>query len=220
VNWLHRIGRQDPEGGIAEGGEEAGPAPLERSAPGIAVLLDGFTADGSLSILDLGPASESSFRVYSQFARRIQFADILAGPCLLEDTSRNLRDLGSDSHPRFDLVLAWNILDHLYDSDRSNLVKRLVQLTKPGARLYVLVDSSGRSETYPLRFSLLGQDRVLQQPTGPRTSALPELLPAELERLLMPFRVSHAFTLRKGWREYVAINQEGNPALTRGHALL
>jgi hypothetical protein len=32
----------------------------------------------------------------------------------------------------------------------------------------------------------------------------PELLPAEVERLVRPFSVTAAFTLRLGYREYVA----------------
>jgi hypothetical protein len=168
-------------------------------------LLEGSGADRSLSVLDLGSASEASFKFYTQFSRQIQFADILLDSSLAGGSSSSLDGLDLDRHPRFDLVLAWNILDRLGGDDRSVLVNRLAEITAPKARLYVLVDASGNPETYPLQFSILGPDRVSQRPVGPARPAGPELLPAEVERLLIPFRVVHAFTLRHGWREYVAV---------------
>jgi hypothetical protein len=48
-------------------------------------------------------------------------------------------------------------------------------------------------------------DRVVQQPLGDPVPAGPELLPAEVERLVRPFQVIHAFTLRPAYREYVAV---------------
>jgi hypothetical protein len=185
--------------------EESAPAPVERSAPGIDTLLEGSGTERSLSVLDLGGASEASFKFYAQFSRRIQFADILDDPSPGEGFSSRMETLGLDHHPRFDLVLAWDILDRLAEDDRPALVERLAEITAPTARLYVLVDASGRHETYPLHFSVLGPDQVLQQTVGPARSAGQELLPAEVERLLRPFRVVHAFTLRHGWREYVAV---------------
>jgi hypothetical protein len=188
----------------------------------VASLLDGIAADGTLSVLDLGPASQSSFQLYSGLARRIRFADVLVDPASTDDPSTKgfaarLEALGSDHDPQYDLVLAWNILDHLGAESRSALIARLANRTAPGARLYALVDASGRPETYPLRFSLLDRDRVLQQPVGPSRPSHPEILPAELERLLRPFRVCHAFTLRGGWREYVAVKKGSGPAMRRGH---
>ena len=87
------------------------------------------------------------------------------------------------------------------------LVQRLVDLTAVGARLYVLVDGSGEATPRPLAFSLLSTDRVSQEPVGPPHPAYPQLLPAAVERLLRPFEVVQAFTLRGGWREYLAIRR-------------
>ena len=202
---LRRIRNPPSEARTSEDAEEALPAPVERAAPGVAALLDGLTADGGLSVLDLGSASESSFRLYAQYARRIRFADIRCHSSSPRGLPGRLEALGPDSRGHFDLVLAWNVLDWLGKDDRSALVERLVQLTTPEAKLYVLVDASEAPTAYPLSFTLLERDRVLQQPVGPSKPTHPQLLPAEVERLLMPFRVSQGFWLRQGWREYVAV---------------
>jgi hypothetical protein len=41
--------------------------------------------------------------------------------------------------------------------------------------------------------------------TGPARSTPPRLLPAQVERVLAPFKVVRAFTLKGGLREYVAV---------------
>ena len=84
------------------------------------------------------------------------------------------------------------------------MMQRLIEITSSEAKLHVLVDSSDRPEVDPLRFALLEKDRLRYEPTGPAKPAKKRLLPAEVEQLLQPFRVMRAFTLKGGFREYVA----------------
>jgi hypothetical protein len=203
VDWLRR-GRGEPTPAEAED-EEKGPAQVERAAPGVATALAGFGESRSHAVLDLGPAVGRNLRVYSRFARRVRFADLLTAP-----PSGTSWDAALKSIPRFpdqpyDLVVAWNLLDRMAPEQRHLLVERLLDLTRPEARLYVVVDTSGDRATRPLRFSLIGEDRVRQEPIGPAQPAWPQILPAEMERLLEPFRVVQAFVLRLGMREYVAV---------------
>jgi hypothetical protein len=177
---------------------------VERSAPGIAALFADLSGDGSHSVLDLGSASEANFELYRRFARRIRFADLLGFPTRQEPWPSALGSLPPASDQPYDLVLVWNLLDLVPRPARSQLMERLTQLTTSGARLYLLVDASGAATTPPLRFTIRGMDRVVQQPLGDPVPAGPELLPAEVERLVRPFQVIQAFTLRPAYREYVA----------------
>lgn len=181
------------------------PAPVVRAAPGVAALFGGVSPDGSHAILDLGPAAEPHFRLYSDFARRIRFADLL--PTLPYGAAWEVADVALPSHPPhlYDLVLAWNFLDRLTPEERPQLMERLDELTVPGARLYTLVEATGEQITRPLRFTLVDLGHVSQEVVGPPEPAGREILPAEVERLLAPFEVDHAFTLRVGLREYVAV---------------
>ncbi len=116
-----------------------------------------------------------------------------------------MQGIPPNPHQPYDLVLAWNLLDRLSPEGKRLLIERLDTLTADGARLYVAVDASGSTETRPLRFKLLGVDRVRQEVAGPPEAAQAQLLPAQVERLLAPFEVVRAFTLRVGLREYVAV---------------
>jgi hypothetical protein len=211
VGWLRRTGPPAPgEAGDGEKREAAEASEVERSAPGIAALFSELREDGSHAVLDLGSATETNFELYSRYARRIRFADLLTAPLRGEPWEGALRSLSSRSGRPYDIVLAWNLFDLMPPPKRRPLVERLARLTAPGARLYVLVDSSGGHTTQPLRFAIRGMDRVAQRAVGGAHPAGPELLPAEVERLLRPFEVTHAFTLRLGYREYVGVRDPGD----------
>ncbi len=205
MSWLERIRPTRPEGfGSAEPATEAR-APVERAAPGIAALFAGLGPGEGHSVLDLGPAAESHLRLYCGFARQIRFADLLPQPPRGAALGAVLRALPPHDRLPYDLVLGWNILDRLDPEERTLVIGRLAEITAPDARLYIVVDTSGAPTTQPLRFNLLDVDRVRQRAVGRPEPAHQQLLPAHVERLLAPFEVLHAFTLRTGLREYVAV---------------
>jgi len=208
VRWLPRLGRRAPRDVRAEEPEEEARPPLvERPAPGIAALFADLREDGSHRVLDLGAATGSSFRIYSRFARRIRFADLLEAPLRGERWTEALRLLPEAVGEPFDLVLAWNLLDRVPPELRLPVVERLTRITGPGARLYILADTSRKPIYQPFRFTLLGTDRVGQQAMGDPGPAGPGLLPADVTRIIAPFDVVHAFTLRDGYREYVSVRR-------------
>ncbi|HUF76400.1 MAG TPA: hypothetical protein VMM35_08980, partial [Longimicrobiales bacterium] len=137
-------------------------------------------------------------------ARRIRFADLLAAASQ-GGWAGALSDMPAQPDRPYDLVFAWDILDRLAPEERPRLVARLAELTSRDARLYVTVDASGRSTTEPLRFSVVDVDRLRYESAGPSRPSRSPLLPAEVERLLAPFQVVRAFTLKGGLREYVGV---------------
>ncbi len=205
--WLSRLGGGISEKGGAGANGAPAPAPVERAAPGLAAFFDGVPEDGAHAVLDFGAAAEGTFRLYSRFARHIRFVDLLTDSPQGEAWDSALEALPQSPENPYDLVLAWNLLDWLSPAERILLVKRLTKLTAPGTRLYVVVDQSGSTTTHPLRFSIVDFGRVRQEPAGPLRPTQPQLLPAQVERLLEPFRVVHAYTLRHGLREYVAVRR-------------
>ena len=107
----------------------------------------------------------------------------------------------------YDLVFAWDILDRITPEERRRLLARVTQVSAPNARMFVGVDASGSPMAQPLKYTLLDVDRLRCEPTGPARPARPPLLPAEVEKLLAPFHVVRAFTLKGGLREYVAVRK-------------
>jgi hypothetical protein len=216
VDWLRRVGRPpQPEGAApATTPASAAHAPqatppkgvVERASPGIAALLSGVAPDGSHAVLDLGQAAESSLRLYSKYARKVRFADLLAA-ATEGGWPKALSDLPTqDDHP-YNLVLAWDVLERISPEERRRLMARLTQVSSSDARMFVGVDASGSPMSQPLRYTLLDVDRLRCEPTGPARPARPPILPAEVEKVLAPFQVMRAFTLKGNLREYVAIRR-------------
>lgn len=205
MDWLRRPWRGSPKEADAGPPVEESPDLVERAAPGIAALFDGLKEDGSQAILDFGAGGEGSFRFYSRFARQIRFAGLLRSPPRGRKLTPALEALPPPPGGQYDVVVAWNLLDRLTPTEHSVLIGRLARLTSPGARLYVVVDTANKDRIRPIRFSLLDLNRVGQRIDGPLEGANQPLLPAAIERLLHPFTVEHAFTLRNDLREYVAV---------------
>lgn len=180
----------------------------QRSAPGVAALLDNVAEDRSHAVLDLGTAAPSSLEIYSRYGRRVRFAEVLEAARSPEGWPAVLRALPPQPEDPYDLVFAWDILDRLYPQERPRLVEHLTRITEPGARLHAVVESSERATTAPLHFALADVDRVHYRTAGPDRPARDPLLPAEVERLLAPFEVMRAFTLKGGLREYVAVRRK------------
>lgn len=216
MSWLERIRHARPEEPKPAETFPVPRAPVERAAPGVAALFAGLGPGEGHSVLDLGPAAESHLRLYCGFARQIRFADLLPQPPKGAALVSALKALPPNPRLPYDLVLAWNLLDRLDLEERSLLIERLAEVTAPDARLYIVVDASGEPTTQPLRYTLLDVDRITQRAVGRPEPAQRQLLPAQVERLLAPFEVVHAFTLRLGLREYVAV-KGGEDALRAQH---
>lgn len=205
MSWLERIRPGDED---SEHEEEEDTSSDERASPGLTTLFESLSADGRHSILDLGPAESRRLRLLGRFARRIRFADLVPEPPGGPELDAALEDLRPHSRGRYDVVLAWDLFDRLDDAERARTMMRIVELTDPGAALFAIVESSESVTSRPMRYSLVELGRVAQQPTGPPQPAGPPLLPRQVERLLAPFEVVTAVSLRAGFREYVARRPE------------
>jgi hypothetical protein len=209
VDWLRRKGRVTAPAAAAPA--EPVPEPAERAAPGVAEFFDRVAEDRSHAILDLGPASDASLRLYSRFARWIRFADLLSGGGAGDGAASLQSTLPAHPERPYDLIFGWDVLDRTRPEERRALVERLTEISAPNARLYIVVEGSAKATIHPLRFSLLDTGRMRYEVVGPARPAWPPLLPSEVERLLAPFQVSKAFTSAVGLREYVAVRRVGRP---------
>jgi hypothetical protein len=203
----------------------AAPPGEEGAAPGLSALFDGLAEDGSLNVLDLGPATPATFGLYGPFARRVRYLDLLGGefggqtttgqphdraaPAPVPTASRlaeRARTPGSGPGigPDADLILAWDTLDWSPPDARVELVQALVARAKPGARIHLVTRALSEAPRNRLAFTPLGEGRIrIESVPGPRLQHA-FLQPAEVSRLLDPFVVRRGFVLKSGLREYVA----------------
>jgi hypothetical protein len=237
MNWLRRLGLAPPTADRPDQADQAdrtdrtdragqagpphpargpdtglgppGPAApsVEGAAPGITALLEGLDTGAAHSVLDLGRAAGAKLDLYTPVARRMRFVDLLeTGGTGWADAVKEIP--AEPDHP-YDLVLAWDLLDRMPPRHHAALVSRLARVVPPQARLHLLVAASEASLPELFRFTPLGPGRLRYDPTNLPRPPHPRLHPAEVERILEPFRVTRAFTLKVGFREFVAIRGSG-----------
>jgi len=178
-----------------------------QSAPGIAALLESLDPEPGGTVLDLGPATDGNLRCFGRFARRIRFADLVTTWRSSGSLDGALQILRTRPDGPYRLILAWNFLDQVAPEQRPQVVACLGEIAEPGARLHFLIDMSNEPFVRPSRFTVVDAEHVRREDTGPSQLAQPRLLPADVARLMKPFRIVHAFVLRSGMREYVAVRR-------------
>lgn len=215
MSWLDRLRRQPPpHPSTGDEAEEAPETPVERRSPGLEALFRTLRDDGSHVILDFGPATSEHLRFLGRYGRQIRFAGLLPRPPRGDAWWDAVRDLPPNPDRPYDVVFAWNIFDRIDPGARPALIAKLDELTATGAWLFTFVEGSGEPTIRPTRATLLARDRISEIPVGDPEPAYPPLLPAPIERLLGPFKVTAAYTLRSGQREYLAAKKEEESNVT------
>jgi len=192
-------------------------APSTRKSPGLAALFAQLGEGAGASVLDLGEGSSTQLEVLAPYAHVVRFAGLTPRFGLDSVTAHHLRALAPHPEHPYDVVLAWGVVDHLDPEDRPLFVQRLADITAPGAWLYASADAAGHPFVRAVRSTLVAIDEVAEELVGPELPAWPPVLPAPFARLLAPFEVDRAFTLRSGHREYLAVKRVVSPG-ARGAA--
>lgn len=186
---------------------EGQPHPVTPAAPGLTAFFAGVPEDGRETLLDLGTAAAAKLRMYGRYARRIRFADVLAPDAPDRPLGATLAALMERPGHPYGLVLGWNILDRVPADQRRLVVDAVADLTVSGARLHLLVGMTEETVARPLHFTLLDDGRLAHEALECSVPMSAPLLPAEVDRVLAPFRIVNAFILRSGMREYVAVRR-------------
>ena len=202
MTWLRH-----PDSGAdarSDGGEAGSGAIEEHRSPGLKAALAGAMARRGCRVLDLGPVVSANVSFLAHFASYVSIAD------LGEDDGGNpglqgwQERLAAAVGP-FDLVLAWDFLNHLDRQAARGLVNWLRSATQPGAILFLLVHEGPEMPACPRVYEIGGEETVIYRPAHGRAVAAPAIPPAEVGRMLAGFRVDASFLLRHGVREYVAV---------------
>jgi hypothetical protein len=164
------------------------------SLPGLVeTLAKGVSA--SREVLDLGSVSPESVKFFGSRGARLTIADLsprsdLIIPC-------------ADPRARFDLVLAWDVLNYLGPEKLSLLMGRLEPRFRPGTTLHALIATGREINAYPSRYRIQGAGTFLSESvSGPRVRA-PRYLEGDLVKRMPGLTVERRYQLRSAMLEYV-----------------
>ena len=201
--WTNRARISEPD--LETSQPEALPHSEIHRSPGLEAVLEGLSREGAIRILDLGPAVSENVDFFTAFASRIQIVDALRESQGAGLANAVLRELGPASEGGFHLVLLWNCLDYLSPAVGAALVESIVPLCRPDARCLAMVAASDTMPAAPTRYRIVDGSHLNYDRSTTEMMGAPQMTPAAVQELLGGFSIEHAFVLRNGVREYVAI---------------
>jgi hypothetical protein len=167
-----------------------------------------------MNVLDLGGAIGSNVQRLSEYGCRLDIEDLYASKSAAAEDSLGseffTQFLAPPEGTKFDLVLAWDLLNYLDRKELAHMADRLRLFCRPGALIFALVSIHKNIPAQPIRFRFVNQDeeklvydrRTTVERPGPRFA------PAELNSALRGFHVDRSFLLRHGIQEYLFVRDE------------
>jgi len=179
------------------------------------------------TVLDLGPASGDNLHFFGDRGCKVFISDFFYGLVCEGQAAR--RDDGSfrracsellpfPDDTRFDLILAWDLLDYLQLSEVEALMAHLRRFSHRGTRMMALVSIYQQIPDQPCQFMLRDDSRVHFEPSSRGFRASPRHKEPDLVGRLMGFEVESCRLLRQGLKEYCFVLEEEAPPLASAGA--
>jgi hypothetical protein len=176
------------------------------------VLLQQLKPDKKYSILDLGSAQGRNIEFFSRFAGKISVEDLhatLASFDFLSPEDGFSYEavfeylLPYKKNTRFDVILAWDLLNYLERDEFQHLIRHLSKFCRPGTLLLALICTAKHMPDRPTRFLVRDDQNLEYRNDSSVLRTCPLYQQSDLKRLLPHFRVYNSFLLRNGMKEYL-----------------
>ena len=178
---------------------------------GLKALCDQLVDMSGFSILDLGSALGVNVAFWSHFSPSMHIADLWssmpepAPPSLdpVESDPGWQRILPLPQESRFDVILAWDLLNYLDHQQVSGLIRHLKGFCRPGSLLFALIFDQPQMSAIPIRFRIASTEQLTYDGRSAGSRACPRHQPRDMQKMLAGFRTSSSFRLRNGVQEYL-----------------
>jgi hypothetical protein len=178
------------------------------------VLLQQLKPERRYSILDLGSAQGRNIEFFSQFAGKISVEDLHATLTSFDFLSPEDGFsyeavfeylLPYRKNTRFDIILAWDLLNYLEKDEFKHLIRHLSRFCRAGTFLLALICTSKHMPDKPTRFHIVDEQNLEYRNDSNVLRACPLYQQGDLKNLLPSFRVYNSFLLRNGMKEYLFV---------------
>jgi hypothetical protein len=187
-------------------------AASETSSPLFHSLVERMDEDSRYEILDLGPATPENIAFFGRYHCRLNIADCLTDLVALhkdeEDVEAQLGErvrsmLPPHADRRFDIVLAWDVLNYLDKAVLRALIEDLSGSIDHNTQLHAYVYPRQSMPERPSRFRIFPDGSLAITPGAPAERPSPCYLQPELEKLMPGLTVQRSVLLKNGIQEYL-----------------
>lgn len=217
--WLRR-GVDEPVAPARPGAGDASPeapAKVDHRAPGLRTALERLRRPGA-SILDLGPPLAQNVSFFNRLGARVRILDLEAtlveerlwvAPAKLDHwEARVPAVLDLDPEARFDLVLAWDLMNYLGRERWPTVAKELVARVAPGGMVHLLARTGKEMPDRPSHFRWIDSDQIREEPRATATRQAPRLSHGEIEKLNPGLAAAKSFLDKTGLQELLLERSE------------
>ena len=194
---------------------ESRPEPALNSSLGLNALCQRLQGVATCNILDLGPGRGGNIQFWSRFSPFIYIADLRSSlplPVLPEDPElRELqkpewdRILTLPEDGRFDVILAWDMLNYIELPAISSLTRYLSRFCRPEAILFARIFDQKQMPEEIAVYRIADEGHIDYEYGRREMRECPRHQPRALAEAMRPFMTSNAFRLRNGMVEYLFI---------------
>ena len=180
---------------------------------GLSLIREKLAKSPRREVLDLGPPINANLEFFREFRCRVRiqnlYAELIHHPSFrVCEPARNRRlvldEILSDCQGvRYDLILAWDLIDYLDQETVLSLIQSLAAYCYNGTCLYLMVSTVELIPPVPSRFSLLSDKHMRYQPASGEPIIGSRHSTRAIERMLPGFRLRHSFLSAQGIQDYL-----------------
>jgi hypothetical protein len=191
----------------------ASPEPTVYRSLGLGALCETLQEAATCDILELGPVRGDSIEFWAQYKPSVYIADLrshLPLPVIAENPDdpeapepdwEHILDLPGDR--RFDVILAWDLLNYLELSTAASLIRYLSRFCRAGTMLFALMFDQKEMPEEITVYRIVDQGRLRYDCGSSAMRACPRHQPRALTGIMHQFRTSNSFRLQNGMVEYL-----------------
>ena len=196
------------------------PKAVVHNSLGLHALFQRLQDDVTYEILELGPVRKGNIEFWTQFSNSLHVADLRSSlplpPLPDDDPEPPERDwhqlLGLPEERRFDIILAWDLLNYIDLSDLSSLVEYLSRFCRPETILFMLIFDNQKMWEDIAVYRIVDESHLGYELGSAKMRDCPRHHAHTLTQTMRNFRSADSFRLRNGVIEYIFIYEGESPA--------
>ena len=169
------------------------------------------SGDAILRVLDLGTARMANLDFFAKYGGQLTVADFYSAlrplRAVSQDDDRKRKAFVElfdyDHETRFDLVLAWDLLNYLTPQEHQLLITTLEPFLVPGAAMLAFVWMQKEMPPRPLHYWVRDEETVAFEVQEGRARPCPRYSEQDLLKRMRSLTVETRYQLRNGMLEYV-----------------
>jgi len=180
---------------------------------GLGALCEMLEGTVACKILELGPVRGENIEFWSRYGPSVYIADLRSSlplpvvapdpdnPEVPEPDWEHILALPGDR--RFDVILAWDLLNYLDLPAAASLIRYLSRFCRPGTMLFALIYDQKRMPEAITVYRIVDPGRLRYDCGSPAMRDCPRHQPRALTGIMHQFRTANSFRLQNGLVEYL-----------------